>query len=282
METVLPIVKAEREQLSWPEESSSLFGEELVDEEDSEFDKVPTTEAGESGVVVVVTESRDLCLSINESLSSLLRLSVQIHKCSRRAKFSHSSTFTNYEIGPDVHHVQDRFPAAAGNKALCEKLAKANAQRRQWLWYRRRHRDKLSVDFSGPHQARVPLPKLDELSNVGSFARVSTIEAAPDDIYMPSLSGTKATTHYTQVTDSFPPSTYPETAFGKSSWALGQDSRLQTPMCPPHVTANVPFACPYCCNMVEISSIDAWQYVYCLHSHGLDSFMDTLSGRTFS
>ena len=47
-------------------------------------------------------------------------------------------------------YVRDKFPWAAENQPLVQRLGKANAQRRQWLSYRRRHREKLGMDESTP------------------------------------------------------------------------------------------------------------------------------------
>jgi hypothetical protein len=105
-----------------------------------------------------ITESGDLHLLVDEVITSLLRLSVQIHKSSRKPKFAKSSIDKSCATGPDISHVRDFFPHldTTGNIALAEKLGNANVQRRQWLWYRRRHRQKLSVDFSAAASDGMP------------------------------------------------------------------------------------------------------------------------------
>ncbi|MCJ1442626.1 MAG: hypothetical protein MMC23_003123 [Stictis urceolatum] len=55
-----------------------------------------------------------------------------------------------YDTLFDVMYVRDKFPWAAENQPLVQRLGKANAQRRQWLSYRRRHREKLGMDESTP------------------------------------------------------------------------------------------------------------------------------------
>ena len=158
--TVNTLVNGSREQRTWSEESLHISRKEFSDSEDvsdDDSDDILTPKSGESEEDDnIITESGDLHLCINESITSLLRLLVQLHKSSRKAKFAKSSANSDYSTEPDISHVRDFFPYVAENDILAEKLDKANAQRRQWLWYRRRHRERLCVDFSGPQEERIP------------------------------------------------------------------------------------------------------------------------------
>ena len=257
---VEPIVRGLRRQITWDLGDLHVTNEDFSDD-DSE--SVLTTDSDQDVEAVtggLMTESKDLCLSIDQSVTSLLRLSIHIHKASKRAKFARSSTAEHYEIGPDKSHVRDLFPYAADNDALVEKLAKANAQRRQWLWYRRRHREKLSVDFSGQAEERIrwALPRAS--SDIGSLARVSTGDRL--SATAPSLSVTRASTLRSRVPimgDSASLSNYPETQFGRSSRAVGEEARVLAPAPPSDLLANQPFTCRYCRNIIEISGKSAWQ-----------------------
>ena len=91
-----------------------------------------------------MTESTVLYDSTLESITSLLKLSMFIRKSARGNKFSRSSK-EKYETQFDILHVRDKFPYSAQNSRLIEHLGKANARRRQWLLYRKRHREKLAV-----------------------------------------------------------------------------------------------------------------------------------------
>ena len=159
----------------------------------------------------LITESRYLHLLVDEAITSLLRLSVQIHKSSRKAKFAKSSVDKRYATGPDINHARDFFPHldTSGNVALAEMLGQANAQRRQWLWYRRRHRQKLSMDLSGA--ASGGMPPFGEWSarhgaqgedaDTETIALFSVDEEGPSAIWTPSLvSGTKASTFRSRPT----------------------------------------------------------------------------------
>ncbi len=221
----------------------------------------------------LITESKDLHLLVNESITSLLRLSVQVHSSSRKAKFAKSSINKNYAIGPDVSHVRDFFPHldTTGDLALAERLGKANAQRRQWLWYRRRHREKLSVDLSGAADEPLSSPgnwmELHEARGTGddaeSIALFSVDEESPGSAWSPSLvSGTKASTFKSRpsVASLLSPSVgSPETLFGRSSKAAASEQKLLVPEPPHDLVLGQPCVCRYCCNVIEISGKHAWQ-----------------------
>jgi len=221
----------------------------------------------------LVTESRDLHLSVNESITSLLRLSVHVHRSSRRAKFAKSSTDKHYAIGPDIGHVRDFFPHldSTSNVALAERLGKANAQRRQWLWYRRRHREKLSVDLSASSTEGIPAlgewvqrhSRRVENDDTESIALFSVDEESAGT-WTPSLvSGTKASTFRSVPAAAAslisPSNAPPDTLFGRSSKAATGEQRLLIPEPPHDLVLGQPYFCRYCCNMVEISGKHAWQ-----------------------
>ena len=169
---VQAIIDGEREQRTWTKSSLHIAPDSTSDTSawsDDEEEGISTSESGPEGDAPdnanldddeLITESKDLHLLVNESITTLLRLSVQVHSSTRKAKFAKSSINKNYAIGPDVSHVRDYFPhlEITGNLALAERLGKANAQRRKWLWYRRRHREKLSVDLSGATDDPRPPP----------------------------------------------------------------------------------------------------------------------------
>ncbi|KXX77505.1 Ankyrin-1 [Madurella mycetomatis] len=246
------IIDGKREQMTWTQ-SSHASADGLSDTSSWSDDElgdasVLTPETGpEDGdyngdLNEVITESRDLHLLVNESITSLLRLSVQVHRSSRKAKFAKSSVDENYQTGPDISHVRHFFPRldAAGNIALAERLGKANAQRRQWLWYRRRHSEKLSVDLSSAAYETMPLAgRLAEHGGGGSGADgdtesitlFSADERPPGSTWSPSLvSGTKASTFKSRVTAPSllsPSNAPPDTLFGRSSMATASEQRLR-------------------------------------------------------
>lgn len=175
-------------------------------------------------------------------------------KSSRRAKFAKSSIDENYSVGPDINHVRDFFPHAAGNEPLLERLGKANAQRRQWLWYRRRHREKLSIDASEPREQMLSLPGALKDADDVSLALVSIDDQHP--VPAPSLTGTRASTFRSQLdVDAYTNSRGPDTVFGRSSLAAPGEQRLLVPEPPHDLILGKPFYCRYCCSMVDRKSV---------------------------
>lgn len=269
---VRSIVDGARQQAVWSKESLRIDASEFSDSDsfvDDEKESTPTAseagrESASDGFDGPVTESSDLQLSINESITSLLRLSVQVHKSSARSKFAKSSLHQNYAVGPDISHVRDFFPHAAANDALVERLGKANAQRRQWLWYRRRHREKLSVDFSAQEEERLLLANAVEDGDYDDDdddapAAVSPVDSAPSNS-APSLAETKATTFRSRATPTaISRSVIADSMFARSSRAADDETRLMVPAPPHDLVLGQPYFCRYCCKVVEISGKNAWQ-----------------------
>ena len=203
----------------------------------------------------VITESGDLCISVGNTITSLMRLSMQVHlSSSTRDKFARCPLTPDFDLQPDVNHVCETLPWVSGNKPLAMKLGRANAQRRMWLTYRRSHSDKLSRDsVSGRLFATTPI----EGEQPGD--KHETFEDP-----LPSPTDTKATTFQVRLKraatgqETLAPSEYPDTFFGKSSIAGGEESEILMPRVPLGVASGRPFQCPYCYKVVEISSKTMW------------------------
>jgi hypothetical protein len=259
----MALVDGSREQMKWTRLSLQMSRSEFSDSDDSSDNDAevltPTSDHDNGEDSGVVTESGELQLLINEAVTSLLRLSIQLHKSSQRAKFARLSATEDYSPEPDVSHVRDFFPWASSNGMLVEKLGKANAQRRQWLWYRRRHREKLSVDLSGPEERRLPWFRDAERSNIGSVA-MGTADDHPTSS-LPSLSGTHATTYRSRRTATLDmvSQSAAETLFDRSSRATLDEEKPLVPETPKDLIPGEPFQCRYCCNIIELSSRLAWQ-----------------------
>ncbi|KAI1327596.1 ankyrin repeat-containing domain protein [Xylariaceae sp. FL0255] len=262
---LIEIVKGSRQQRVWTSSAPRIEPEDLSDynemssdSDDTEVILIPPS--GErSSDDQFLSESRELYLSIDESITSLLRLSVLVSKSSRKSKFARSSNAGNYSISPDINHVLDLFPCASNKPFLLDRLAKANAQRRQWLWYRRRHRQKLSVDASGSTTERLWRPEADENDDAVSLALASNVEGQPE-YAAPSLTGTRASTFRSDFKSTvYSQSKAPETVFGLSSMAADDEQHFVTPEPPNDLILGQPYFCRYCCNMVELSGRNAWQ-----------------------
>ncbi|KAL9072549.1 MAG: hypothetical protein Q9161_003561 [Pseudevernia consocians] len=242
--------------------------------EDEDSDK----EDGENGLVAEssscgssgpTTESHILHYSTLEAITSLLKLSMVIRKSARGNKFARSSAGQKYETQYDIIHIRDRYPHASENTFLIERLGKANAQRRQWLSYKRRHRDKMAVtaypDIEDPNTERMPYSEIDPSTNlqenVEEEALGSSIQSRERKHDVATvLSSTKASTFYqrnerrSQLSETdLSGTSYSESRFGD----IGQETNL-IPQPPPESIDDKPFECPYCFSIITITGTYSW------------------------
>ena len=249
---VMSIAKGERQQLSWSTESRKITADEFSDFElssDDESSRPSSSIAKDEDEDTTITESSDLLLSANDSITGLMRLSIQIHRSSRKSKFARCLLEPEFNVAADKDHVRQLFPAAAYNDSLVTKLAKANAQRRQWLIYRRQHVEKLGVDdISGDIDVDTDVAR----ATVGPEGRrLATANVAP------SLPDTIASL-FRRSSTGFSQSKYTETQ-NELSTVVDGDQRLLVPEPPEYAKLGQPFLCPYCHCITEISGQDSWQ-----------------------
>jgi hypothetical protein len=212
------------------------------------------------------TEPGQLYIFIVEAITSLFKLSMFIRKSTRGNKFAKSSAEKKYETQPDILHVRDRFPFVSHNPGLMDRLGKANAQRRQWLSYKKRHREKLGT-------TRSPEDRTDGLqdfhSTIGSAiqnteavpratARSGGVRSTATD-----LSSTEASTFYgrslsRQDVEDRSEAGYSETSYNTSGLSETEDDTTYVPQPPPGSQDENPFECPYCYTILTISNITVW------------------------
>jgi hypothetical protein len=258
---VSPILDGSREQRTWvrdplnPEPGDlEFFGDSSDGSLLSDLDHGDDNHA-KSASNEVVTESNDLCMSIDDAITSLMRLSMQIHLSRKRGKFSRCPLTPEYDVEPDINHIRERFPWASSNEGLVRKLGRANTQRRIWLTYRKNHNEKLSLDKISTEVGPTKRLEMEPISIQG----LATVEAS-----FPSPTDTKATTFQVRLKraatgdQTVTQSEYTETFFGKSFFAGEDEPEILVPRSPAGVASGRPFQCPYCCEIVEISSKNAW------------------------
>ncbi|KAL8650706.1 MAG: hypothetical protein Q9226_005029 [Calogaya cf. arnoldii] len=276
LENLSQIASGARAQMVWTHVDLPLaveFPDDIAsDDEDDDSDEDTDEAAGTAsadGNSGARTESQMLYSSILESITSLLKLSVFIRKSTRGNKFTKSSRAQKYETHYDINHVRDRFPFAARLPHLVDRLGKANAQRRQWLSYQRRHREKLAAPAStdeagslfGPRPA---LGYMDDERQRYTVMREGITERSvwTDELRQPysALSSTKASTFYqtneqprenagTDVSET----SCSETSLGD----LDYETNL-VPHPPPEAADQSPFECPYCFSIITIAGDNAW------------------------
>lgn len=124
--TALEIASGERPNETWDEPAIS-------------DGKVGENEGMQSPEIV------ELCLSIQEAITNLFRLSMIIRKKPERDEYVKAAT--RYQIDPtsDIVHAGDKYPTAKKDKVpwLIRRLGVAITQRRQYLLYRREHQERM-------------------------------------------------------------------------------------------------------------------------------------------
>lgn len=96
-----------------------------------------------------LSEIQELLRSIPEMISMLFKLSVIIRSSSSRDRFAKAQMVSSRAaVDPsyDIGYVKDKFPTlkSEGMDWLATRLGTAIAQRRQFMWYCRDHRDKMA------------------------------------------------------------------------------------------------------------------------------------------
>ena len=269
MITVWEIFSGARTQQVWTDEKIQF---DFTDDEDGDEEDEGNDLATESSSCVPsepTTESHSLLRSILEAITSLLKLSMLIRKSTRANKFARSSAAQRYETQYDIIHVRDRYPHASQNTFLIERLGKANAQRRQWLSYKKRHRDKMALtaypdieESTGeqmPYSGNETSTKLQEDPEEEDFSSsFQSRERRHDEVTV--LSSTKASTFYQR---NEPGSQMSETDVSGTSYSESRlgDNGQETNLIPqpPHESIDEnPFECPYCFSIITVTGTYSW------------------------
>jgi hypothetical protein len=261
------LVNREREQQTWYEDERLQFKNINGDSDSSEYESaseiIDTTEKSP----IIVTECSQLLIVLNDTIGSLLKLSILIYKSDRRTKFSRSSREKHYDTRFDISYVEEAFSYAFKNRPLIEKLGKANAQRRQWLAYRKRHHEKLSSSSEATHRRLGDLrsqSQTDLHSHAGEASLFTSTIPVSSHLPLPSTGyeETEATTFYDESHFSRhrdhnqdEPS---ETSYSVSSSSEIDKQREFVPRPPPESADGKPFECPFCFTILTIDNLNAW------------------------
>ena len=266
MKLVLPIINGERKQETWFKGSIATTADEFSDlelstDEESLSDQGQDTATTGDADDTLITESSDLLLSINNSITDLMRLSIKIQGSSRSSKFARCLLDPNFNLEAEKSHVRQLFPFAAHDRILVNKLARANAQRRQWLIYRREHVERLGLDkITGDAKTEMDATQSDfgPEQQPTTQRRAQVAPSEPDTI---ASIFTSRTEDSKADRDTLSYSEYTEPQYGASAEADSDPRLLLVPEPPDYVKPGQPFACPYCHTFTEISGRKAWRYV---------------------
>lgn len=216
------------------------------------------------------TEIEMIFSAVNHIISYLYELSLIIrdHRPHDKIIKLNAINISHFETW-DRQHVEQKFPQA--NPILLERLSKANTMRRRLFKYYENHHEKLAHDLDTSLSVEPSVVAVTEGHSKGETSR-NAIEQRSKSITgsNPSIgynTSTTATTINTQTTVA----TFKETDeqiiiddnLSVTSSAVsedhGEESTLRVPAPPKGALENEPFECPYCYEIMKVSSADYWR-----------------------
>lgn len=169
-----------------------------------------------------ITELEQLSCEVAEINKCLMRLSLAIRNPAPHDQFKGSANINlTYYESFDIKHVREKFPTAPD--FLINRLGKANSRRRQYLCYRKKHRQKLSQG----------LELITELSKIEG----TVISSLPLELKV----GGSATKLLNR--DNYYEETLSQTSYGSSRY---DPSDLRPPPLPEEGQNGDPFECSLC------------------------------------
>lgn len=122
------------------------------EETDSEFanNLEQNTSKEDSVNSQIVTESGELCRSINDIITGLMRIAMQVDNSSLNSKFDLCQLQESDSVEPEITRVREKLPRVRRNEPLARKLGRANAQRRKWLESWQQNYQDFSIYFRLP------------------------------------------------------------------------------------------------------------------------------------
>lgn len=183
----------------------------------------------------LLPEIEDILLSINKSITCLLRLSTAIRNPFPHDRFSWSKhADTSYFEKHDINHVKEMFPAM--DPDLVERLGKGISYRRQYFTYREACHISMSL-------------KPGDGEGDGESAPASSIpNRVKDDKVLRENIGLVDD-------DERSNSVFTQTSFATS---VTDSEHAKVPPVPA-ASENGPFECPFCYMIIETSSRDSWK-----------------------
>jgi hypothetical protein len=178
------------------------------------------------------TELEQILMDFNEIITHLLRLSVTMRGPILFDRFIKMNTIdTSFYHEYDKNHVHSKFPTA--HNFLCDRVGKANSQRRQFFKYRKMHSEKLAQGLQG------------KFKDTGTVASSLPSRLKDQAEFIPQAEQESASN-----------AAVSETSYATS---FADSTRLRVPSLPENCMDGIPFECRFCYSMIEINSRHAWK-----------------------
>lgn len=162
----------------------------------------------------------------------------------------------------DVRHIDEKFPQLKGvSPFLLLRLGRANTRRRQLFKYLEKHQSKIALNL-------LPTVRLDK-TTVPASKKPSigprTVASGPSTLATTVNTQTTIATFledYGQAEEPKFDDSLSETSSAASE-DVGAESTLQVPSPPQDSSDGKPFECPYCFEILRVSSTLSWRQVSC-------------------
>lgn len=227
--------------------------------------------SGNSETEVYISELQEFTEAVDDSISSLFKLSVILRNANPVDRFAKARPL-GYMTQFDVDYVRQKFPEKAREPFawLIERLGVANTRRREYIRYREEHRRKLAsvqvnqVDKLEPATgngqgnedgpptrpnppARTLFPRVDSRSGDVSTAASTYVEREVYDIKDPDIEEHAIESRSV-------------TSFATSE-GFKEEGRLRIPQ-RPNIFTDREFECPFCFAMQIITTDLTWKYAF--------------------
>lgn len=214
---------------------------------------------------VTATELQETMGDVHDIISSLYEISITIRDPAPRDRLLKIAAIdvSHFERW-DTMHVEHKFPLA--NSTLVKRLACANSKRRQYFKYLEKHHDKLALGAYAHAAYEEPLaPGIEPSELARDKPKERVVEIGPRSIAAstPTTIATKNTqttvaTYREEDKDIFVDDNLSETSSAASE-GVSEAVQLYIPAPPKGALDSDPFECPYCFEMMKVSSLLAWR-----------------------
>lgn len=209
----------------------------------------------------------DLCLTVGDSLTSLLKVSALIRKATTRDRYALAVASKN-DVLPeqyaafDKNHVLEKFPKTASTEWLYERLASAITQRRRYLRYAQGHQNRVANDKAVQHAAEkqntpapAPARKEQDRVSVGNTLTRTLASTKASTLFKAKVAETNLENPDVDDDDNISHATsFISTASGKGDPGRAQVVKLED------LTKDYePFECPYCRGIVQCKNQRSWR-----------------------
>ncbi|KAK3641618.1 hypothetical protein LTR56_011220 [Elasticomyces elasticus] len=190
-----------------------------------------------------ISEAHELCLTVADSITSLMKVSVLIRKATPRDKYVKAAAKKAMpEWTPsDRSHVGDKFPKVKDPRWLVERLGDAITARRQFLRYSQEHHERLAGETGGKHDVS------------GRSAPNATVTATAASTLDFEMIQSRKLHQLKDDDDSY------SQAYSRVTYAAAVDSPLKFSSLESVAKGDSIFECPYCWSIVTCKRQREWE-----------------------